>query len=99
MADCCRVLFLTPRRSTGGNSCKLVYHGGWLLTHPDEDFACMALLDLSDDESVGQELNKQVSSCMWGLRVIQQLIMNVLYRVVILKLHTATQLAEALRWT
>lgn len=33
-----RVLFLS-RRQSDGTCRRLVFHGGWLLTHPDEDFS------------------------------------------------------------
>ena len=39
-----RIFFLS-RKEEDGTYKRLVYHDGWLLTHPDEDFNCMVLND------------------------------------------------------
>ena len=56
----CRIFFLSPKRGEGGTSQpRLVYKGGWLLTHPDEDFARMALKDEDNSVSVSVSESQQ----------------------------------------
>lgn len=66
-----RIFFLSPKGADGKKQHKLIYKGGWLLTHPDEDFARMAMNDeaMNDDENLDTPLLQPASQqvCNYGI--------------------------------